>query len=120
MADLTLNKESWDIELSGQDMAFTSDSEAIQQHLEQRLKTFYQEWFLDRRVGVPYFQQVLVKSPDPIVLDSVFKAVIVNTPGVTELLSFALETNRSTRELRLSFKAAITNDETITFDEVLP
>ena len=116
--DLQLDIDSWDL-ITGVDLSLVSGIESIRQHLAQRLKTFMGEWFLDNRIGVPYFQQVLIKNPDPVVLDSVFKAVIVNTPGVIELLEFDLKVDRSTRQLKLSFTASTTEGE-ISFDEVLP
>ncbi len=119
--DLQLDIDDWDLTFpaGSTDLTLVSGVDAIRQHLSQRLKTFMGEWFLDTRIGVPYFQQVLVKNPDPVVLDSVFKAVIVNTPGILELTDFALQVDRSTRQLKLTFTAATTEGE-LCFDEVLP
>ena len=100
------------------DLVMVEGQEAIEQHLKARLLTFYTEWFLDQDVGVPYIQQVLAKNPDPVVLDSIFIKEIINTPGITELIDFALDLSTS-RELTLEFKAK-TIDGIINFSEVLP
>jgi hypothetical protein len=117
--DLMLDESTWDLATGDTDLLLVDGRDAIGQHLAQRLKTFLGEWFLDLRIGVPYFQQVMVKNPDPLVLDSVFKSEIINTPGVTELLSFDLKIDAGSRLLQLSFSAA-TDDGVITFSEVLP
>ena len=102
------------------DLIIVAGPDATRQHLVQRLKTFMGEWFLDLRIGVPYFQQVMVKNPDPVVLDSVFKSEIINTPGIVELLTFALQLDARTRELQLSFKAVNDAGTAIAISEVLP
>ena len=116
MSDLKLT--DGDVELSGNDFVLTTGVEAIEQHLSQRLKTFLEEWFLDKRVGIAYLQQILKKNPDPIVADSIIKREIINTPGIKELTAFALNIS-SSRELTLTF-AARSTDGVINFSEAIP
>ncbi len=118
--DLLLDDTSWDLSTDATDLLLVDQADGIRQHLAQRLKTFMGEWFLDLRVGVPYLQQVMVKNPDPVILDSVFKAEIINTPGIVELLEFDLAINAGTRELKLFFKAVADTGAVITYNEVLP
>lgn len=117
--DILFDELTTDIDISANDFQFTENREAIEQHLRQRLRTFAAEYFLDSRVGIPYFQHVLRKNPDPIIIDSVFKKEIINTPGIIELLEFELDLDASTRELTLTFKAS-TSDGVIDFSEVVP
>lgn len=116
MSDLKLT--DGDIELEGNDFILTERIEAIQQHLSQRLKTFLEEWFLDKRIGIAYLQQILKKNPDPVVVDSILKKEIINTPGVTELTRFAIDIS-SSREMTLNFSAKST-DGPINFSEAIP
>jgi len=118
--DLLLDDTSWDLATDATDLLLVNQADAIRQHLAQRLKAFMGEWFLDLRVGVPYLQQVMVKNPDPLVLDTVFKAEIINTPGIVELIEFDLRIDASTRELQLAFKALVDTGAIITYSEVLP
>lgn len=118
MSDIVLD-ENWDILVAGSDLTLTTDIDAIRQHLSQRLKTFYGEWFLNMEIGVPYFQQVLRKNPDPVVIDSIFKREIINTPGIVQLTDFNLDLDPATRVLTLFFSALCTEGE-ITFTEVIP
>jgi hypothetical protein len=117
--DLLLD-DTWDLAAGVTDLQLVDGEQAIAQHLAQRLKTFMGEWFLDLRVGVPYLQQVLVKNPDPIVLDSVFKSEVINTPGIVELRKFDLQIDAGTRQLRLECKAVSDAGTIVSFSEVLP
>ena len=119
MSDIQINTATEDIELVGNDFALTSGVEAIQQHLSQRLKTFLNEWFLDNRIGVPYFEHVLKKNFDAVVVDTIFKKVIIETPGVLELLSFNADLDKAARTLNITFRAR-TSEGIINFSEVLP
>lgn len=118
--DLLLDDTIWDLSTDATDLLLVDQADAIRQHLAQRLKTFMGEWFLDLRVGIPYLQQVMVKSPDPVVLDTVFKTEIINTPGIVELLEFDLRIDAGTRVLQLAFKALADTGAIITYNEVLP
>ena len=120
MSDIALDSASGDIVLTDNDLSLTSGAEGIKQHLTQRLQTFLEEWFLDFRIGIPWWQQVLKKNYDPIVIDAVIKREIVNTQGIEELSSFSLEVITATRQLNLSFEARTIEGEVITFEEVLP
>ena len=116
MSDLKLT--DGDIELEGNDFVLTTGTEAIQQHLSQRLKTFLEEWFLDKRIGIAYLQQILKKNPDPVVVDSILKKEIINTPGVVELTRFVIDVS-SSRVMTLNFSAK-TSDGVINFSEAIP
>ena len=118
--DLLLDDSSWDLSTDAIDLLLVDQADAICQHLAQRLKAFMGEWFLDLRVGIPYLQQVMVKSPDPVVLDTVFKTEIIKTPGIVELLEFDLRIDAGTRVLQLAFKALDDTGAIITYSEVLP
>jgi len=117
MSDIRLSTQG-DIELVNGDLSLTQGADAIVQHLKQRLKTFLGEWFLDNRVGIPYFQQILIKNPDPLVLDTIFKSVVLNTPGVQELIEFDIDLEVATRIMTLTFRAR-TIDGEIDFSQVL-
>jgi hypothetical protein len=116
--DLLLD-DTWDLEVGATDLSMVTGADGVRQHLAQRLKTFAGEWFLDRRIGVPYLQQVMVKNPDPVVLDSAFKAEIIATPGIEELMAFELAMDAAARQLQLSFVAQ-SIEGPIIYNEVLP
>ena len=79
--------------------------EAVAQDLRTRLKFFKGEWFLDQFEGVPYFENILVKAPDPAVIKSIFRDAILNTPHIVSVNNLVLLVDASTREASLEFVA---------------
>lgn len=109
-----------DIDISSGDMVYLTGNEAIAQHVLVRLRFFSGEWFLDTRIGIPYFQQILVKNPDDAAVRAIFIEAIVTTPGIDSLDSFEMDYDGPTRALRVTFAAKITDsDEPLVFDEEL-
>ncbi len=118
MSDIALDDKDDILFDDTNDLTLTTSVDAIEQHLKQRLRTFLEEWFLNRKIGIPWMQQVLKKNPDEVVVDSVIKREIINTPGIEELTEFSLDID-SSRQLRIDFRAQTAEGEII-FDEVLP
>lgn len=118
MSDIKINTATGDIELTGNDFELTTGREAIEQHLAQRLKTFINEWFLDLRIGIPYFEHIFKKRFDPVIVDSVLKREIIRTPGSIELLRFNADVD-SGRTLNVEFKLK-TTEGVINFSEEIP
>lgn len=108
-----------DLVIEDGDLVLTSGEEAVEQRVRQYLSTFLGEWFLDTRVGVPWFQQIMIKNFDPVVVDSILKTTILNVPGIEELSYFDIDIDSSTREMTLSFKARC-DDGDIDFSQVVP
>lgn len=105
IVDLKLDPDDWNyVLIEGQDLATISGIDAIEQHLRQRLQFFRGEYKHDLTRGIPYHDEFFKKNPNPIVMDSILKDVILETPGVIELLSFQLDLDESTRILSVTFK----------------
>lgn len=102
--DLALDDDG-DITVSGGDLQLVSGAEAIVQAVRIRLQFFRGEWFLDTEAGVPYFQDVLVKSPDANVLQALFRNAILETPGVSAVNGLTLTFDRTNRSLSVSYRA---------------
>lgn len=77
------------------------DNAAVGQHVRQRLMTFEEEWFLDTTAGVPWLAQIMGREYDPALAEAVVKAEILDTDAVTEITSFSVGFNRSTRNLEI-------------------
>ncbi len=114
MSDISLTDDGEHLKILNGDLVLTSLADAVKQHLLQRLRTFRGEWFLDFSIGIPYFQNILVKNPNPDVVDGLLKDEILSTPGVDELLFFELEYDRAVRKLTVSFSVRA-YDEVIDF-----
>jgi len=100
---LAPNAETHDLELVGYDLALIGGLDLMVQRLRQSLWFFRGEWYLDITDGVPYYQDILLKAPDRITVESEIKAAIVETPGVTDLLSFDVEYENAIRRFRVVF-----------------
>lgn len=80
-------------------LVIVTDAEAVGQHVRQRLMAYEGEWFLDREVGVPWFRDLLGGQYDPVLAESVLKAEILDTDGVTDITTFSVRFDRQTRGL---------------------
>jgi len=104
--DLKLDPDDWtSIIIDAQDLDTVNGIDAIEQHLKQRLQFFRGEYKHDLTRGIPYHDKFFKKTPNPIVIDSILKDVILTTPGITELLKFTIELYSATRLLTVTFKA---------------
>ncbi len=122
MADLKLNVQTGDLEIGPDgDLIIVTGLDAIAQHLRIRLQFFRGEWFLDTRLGIPYYEEVLIKAPDLNVVQSLLREAIRETPGVIAINSFELDFEGVTRRLSLDFEALTTEGPLrFTEDFVIP
>ncbi len=103
-----------DLQLTNNSLTLTDGLEAIRQHLQGRFQLFYGEWFLDIEEGVPWFQDILGSKQSFVVVQEILKGVILDTPGVLQLLTFKFDYVAATREVILEFQA-LTTDGVIDF-----
>ena len=119
MADISLDPDTGDLLLQDGDLVLTDGLESRRQHLEIRLRTFLEEWFLDTTVGVPYFQQLFTqKNPDTLLIQSVIRDEAEKTPGIIAITSFSFEIISRTRDLRVQLTAdSVDGEFEITFQQ---
>lgn len=86
------------IDLAGK-LQVLRGGDAVIDKIASRLRFFYREWFLDQRLGFPWYQYVLIKNADRRVVEILFRRAIQTTPGVTELVSLSLSFDAPTRKL---------------------
>lgn len=110
----------WDMQF-GQGLAnYARDAEATAQCVKTRLQLLRAEWFLDTTAGMPYLQQICVKPADLPLAQSLIKSTILETEGVQEIVSFALELNPNTRRLSVYAQVRTIYDDisTITVNDL--
>lgn len=118
--DLDLESSAFnDLAMVNGDLVLTGDKEGIKQNVLQRLRMFFSEWFMDLSLGIPYYQQILVKNPDQGGIDALFVNAIINTPGITALTNYSFALDRATRVLSISFKA-LTTDGPVSYNGSIP
>ena len=96
--DGTFNIINGNIELvTGQD--------AIAQDIRSAIQTIRGEYFLDSSVGIDYFNEILIKNYNPIIIENAFKNAILERPGVVQITSFVFDVNKTNRSATLNFSA---------------
>lgn len=95
-----------DLAVEAGDLVLLSDLEALKQSVQIRLQFFLGEWYLNQAVGIPYYQSVLVKNPNPAVLDSTFRQALLDTPGILDVSSLVIEVDAATRTGTVTFRAS--------------
>ncbi|HVJ27424.1 MAG TPA: hypothetical protein VM493_07760 [Vicinamibacterales bacterium] len=98
-----------DLALENGNFVWIEGSSLVRQNIASRFSFYAGEWFLDLREGVPYYRDILVKSPDRLVVRSIFEQVLRSTPGVTEILSFDLTLDAEERTIRFAFEVQSTD-----------
>jgi hypothetical protein len=106
MSDFALTTDG-DLDISRDDIFFVTGADAVAQHLKIRLRFVKGEWFLDQRVGIPYYSQIWVKNPNLAAIRSTYRNAILSTPGVDAIERLDLGFEAATRELTLSFSARL-------------
>jgi len=96
----------WDVTTG--DLELTQGTDAIKQSVRIHLEFFQGEWFLDLDAGIPYYQSIMVKNPNPNLLQSVFRSALDETPGVASVDELNLSIDTAARQL--SVEAHITGD----------
>lgn len=98
---------SGDLALVSGTIAPVAGPVAIRQKLSARFKFFLGEWFLDLRQGVPYYRDVFTKDPNLDVIRSLFRKLILGTPGVLSLASFVINYDQASRSMTFAFQAKV-------------
>ncbi len=79
----------------------------VRQKIAARLNFFLDEWFLDRRLGVPYYRDVFLQNPDLDITRAVFRSVILSVPEVAGVDKLTLGYNPLARSLAVEFDAPL-------------
>jgi hypothetical protein len=86
---LLLTQDTWDLCLDASgNIAVASPPYAVAQDVASAIKTFLGEIYYDTGVGIPYFEQILGKSPPLQLVKSQFINAALTVPGVTSALVF--------------------------------
>lgn len=98
--DLYLNRNG-DVEIIG----------SIRQALQIKLKWFLGEWVFNPDLGVPYFEDILIKNPNQAIIEKDIREQILSVEGVTGIDSLSLSWDRQTRNLSCKFITQTTEGE---------
>jgi hypothetical protein len=117
MSDLKL-LDSGELAIDNFDLVIVTGVDALVQRLAIKLRHFLGEWFLDTSFGVPYYEHVMKKNPDPAQMHAAFTNAILSTPGVVRLLEYDIFFDPFDRELQVDARI-LTVDGVTDLAEVL-
>lgn len=113
MTDLKLDN-SGDLEVQdGRLVLLPTIQEASRQRTQIRLLTYQGEWFLNVNYGIPYFQQILIKTSDTGPIDSILKEAILEDPDIYQIEEFSSTISLNTYHLK--FTAVTYSGEIVTY-----
>lgn len=98
----------------GQFVLVTDVAEEAAIVLRNRFKFVRGEYFLDTRIGVPYFSSIFVKNPKVLLVRRIFRDVILSVQGIKRVIDLSSSLNVKTRRLLFSFRAQADNGKFIT------
>lgn len=98
--DLLLS-DTHDLAIVDFDLRLTIDEQVVAQRVKQTLLLFKGEWFLDRDLGIPYYEDILGTKNSIDTVRSVFVNAIRAVDGVQELTEFNIEFDDASRTLKL-------------------
>lgn len=89
MKTLLLDQSAWDLVIdSNGNIAVASDPYSQAQDAASEIKTFEGEVYYNTNIGLPYFQEILAKSPPLQLLKEDFVQAALLVPGVTSAKCF--------------------------------
>ena len=88
-----------------------SGAEYAAQKIRQKLLFLQGEWGWDQSLGLPYFQQILVKGPNAALIQALYRQEILKVPGIIAVPEVILSLDTASRLLSVSFSATY-QDET--------
>jgi len=103
--------DNFDRVIENNDFVVIDGIDALIQRLRVTLTTFLGECFMDKTVGIPFFQEVFQKGVSVERIAAVFKTPIIQTDGVSELLDFNLKIDKIKRSLSGDFSIRADNGE---------
>lgn len=104
MIDLKLNGQH-DLMIKDQKLVIVDGINQKAQQIKVVLLTFLGEWFLDTTIGLPYFDEVLVKNPERSRIQSIFRRKIMGVKGVLGVERLSLDFDLRERTLFVAFSA---------------
>lgn len=109
--DLKIDPITRDVVIENDDFVLIDGLDAIRQELDIALHTFLGEWFLDTRIGMPWFQKILGAKPRLSVVLSIFRDAILKVNGILSVTDLNVVFDAPSRELSISFRAISTEGE---------
>ena len=86
-------------------------TESVRQAVRIRLLWFFSEWRFSPSKGIPYFEDILIKNPNPTRIRRIIRNEVLSVREVRDVQDLQVNINPQTRQAQISF-VAVTDDET--------
>ena len=95
-----------ELDANGLDLAMVSGPDHTAMKIRQTLRAFQGEWWLDPKLGLPYYTSILgQKSPDLQAIRGIYAAAITACPGVQSLTALTVGFDNASRTYTVAFTA---------------
>lgn len=102
--DIEIDPVTNDIVLTSDgDLSIIGGVPSIVQDIRQTVLQFFGEWFLDETVGVPWFDNILVKNPNLPAIRAIFREAISDVAGVLDVVRVDVNLDKSSRVASITF-----------------
>ena len=106
-----------DVQVRQGDIVMVDEPQATRQRLEQKLRLWQGEWFLNTDAGFPWLPEILGQRPRPEVVRSLIFDLVTTDPGVRSIESLQVEFDpQADRQLRVAFNATLSSGVTEPMD----
>jgi hypothetical protein len=102
-----------DLLLVNRTTSVTTGAGYAAQRIGVSLDVFLGEWFLDQRIGIAYFRDLLIHSPNSDTVRTTFREAIMQTQDVVAVPLMTIELDTTNRVAYVDFVATYANGETI-------
>ena len=114
MKNLYLDPATYDLINDAYNLRLTETYvEYVSQKIENVLKTYKNEWFLDPDLGIPYFDRILIKQADVDDVNGIFLIAITEIDEIVEVISLNTNFDSQLRLYTVAFEAKMAEEEII-------
>lgn len=107
MTDILLTSEG-DLNITEDgDIALT---ESVKQAVKIRLQWFQNEWRFSPEEGIPYFEDILIKSPDISQISRLIRDKVLSIDEVLDVKNIKIAVDRSKRTAKATMDIALDNE----------
>lgn len=96
--------ENGNIDVTGNKLVIIKDLDALVQYIEQKYSMAKGEYFLDKRLGIPYFENIFIKGVNAYNVETILKRVLISIEEVYEITSFEIDIDSAQRKLTVNFE----------------
>lgn len=104
MNDLQMTRRG-DLLITGYDIMVT---DSVEQAILIKLRWFFGEWIYNTELGVQWFEKVLVKNPNKLLIRRMIEDAVLSVDGVKSVSNVTLSLNNATRKATIGFSVVTT------------